>query len=88
MFLTWPDSDTRLELMTRPDVTDPNTGHRLGYAHLAIAVGACADVDRLAAQLAAGGVTVTGQPRWTGDGYYEAVIHDDEGNSIELIADR
>ena len=38
-----------------------------------------AAVIRLAARLVA-------PPRWTGDGYYEAIIRDPDGNLIELTA--
>ena len=30
------------------------------------------------------GVSVVGQPRTTGDGYYESVVLDPEGNRIEI----
>jgi lactoylglutathione lyase len=32
------------------------------------------------------GVTVTGGPRITGDGYYEAAVIDTEGNLVEITA--
>jgi lactoylglutathione lyase len=31
-------------------------------------------------------VEIAGEPRITGDGYYEAIILDPDGNSIELVA--
>ena len=37
------------------------------------------------ARLEARGVTIAGRPRVTGDGYYEAVIADPEGNRLELM---
>jgi lactoylglutathione lyase len=32
------------------------------------------------------GITILSPPRVTGDGYYEAVLADPEGNRIELMA--
>jgi catechol 2,3-dioxygenase-like lactoylglutathione lyase family enzyme len=40
----------------------------------------------LVSRLANQGVVVAGRPRLTGDGYYEAVIEDPEGNRVELVA--
>lgn len=57
-----------------------------GYAHLALAVGSRADVDRFVRALSAEGVVVASAPRTTGDGYYEAVALDPEGNRIEITA--
>jgi hypothetical protein len=31
-------------------------------------------------------IEIVGEPRLTGDGYYEAIILDPDGNSIELTA--
>lgn len=86
VFLTWPDCPTRLEVMARPDVSLPSAGPRLGYAHLALTVGPPEEVDRMTRELAAAEVRIAGQPRWTGDGYYEAVLLDPDGNPVELVA--
>lgn len=66
-------SGTRLELMRLPALL-PHAGPdpRIGLAHLAIAVGGRAEVDRLTAELEAAGHPVVGRPRTTGDGYYES----------------
>ncbi len=79
--------DVRLELMTRPDVTGV-TGRepRSGFAHVALASGSREAVDALIADLRRRGVPVTGEPRTTGDGFYEAVIADPDGNAVEIIA--
>lgn len=75
----------RIELMSRPDVAGARGEGRLGWAHLALNVGSRAAVDDLAARMRAAGVPVVNGPRVTGDGYYEAVVLDPEGNEIELV---
>lgn len=80
------DAGGRIELMHRPDVPSRPAGAATGYAHVALSLGGRAAVDTAVARLQAGGVTVESGPRTTGDGYYEAVILDPEGNRIELTA--
>ena len=58
----------------------PNTG----FAHLAFSVGSKEKVDHLTQQMSDDGITIVGQPRTTGDGYYESVVLDPEGNRIEI----
>ncbi|MBX3010450.1 MAG: VOC family protein [Caldilineaceae bacterium] len=85
-FLHFAEGAT-LEIMQRPDITAvPNAGNQefLGYAHLAMALGSVEAVDSLTARLVADGYSRLDGPRWTGDGYYESVILDPEGNRIEL----
>ena len=86
VFLAFP-SGARLELMRLPDL-GPAAGPapRVGLAHLAFSVGSRAEVDRLTEALRAAGVTVEGAPRTTGDGYYESVVLDPDGNRLELTA--
>lgn len=79
-------SGTRLELMHRPDRTAADATGRTGWAHLAWTVGDRAAVDQLTDRLRAAGGTVLSGPRTTGDGYYEAVLADPEGNQIEVVA--
>ena len=72
-------SGARLELMASR-VESPRP------AHLAISVGSREAVDRLVRDMATDGVRIVSQPRLTGDGYYEAVIADSEGNLLEITA--
>jgi lactoylglutathione lyase len=77
----------RLELMSRPDVGPADRDNvTTGYAHVALSVGSEAAVDALAAALEARGTAIASRPRRTGDGYYEAVVLDPEGNPIEITA--
>ena len=79
------DDDTRLELMTRPQLADmEKVWERTGYAHLSFSVGSKERVDALTAQLKADGFEVVDGPRTTGDGYYECAIVGFEGNLIEI----
>lgn len=79
------DDDTRLELMTRPQLADmEKVRERTGYAHLSFSVGSKEWVDALTAQLKADGFEVVDGPRTTGDGYYESAIVGFEGNLIEI----
>ncbi|HAK76335.1 MAG TPA: glyoxalase/bleomycin resistance/extradiol dioxygenase family protein, partial [Runella sp.] len=52
--------------------------------HLAISVGSKEQVDRLTKKLQENEFQVVGEPRMTGDGYYESVILDPENNLIEI----
>lgn len=79
------DDNTRLELMTRPQLADmEKVRERTGYAHLSFSVGSKERVNALTAQLKADGFEVVDGPRTTGDGYYESAIVGFEGNLIEI----
>jgi lactoylglutathione lyase len=82
-FLTIGDGAS-LELMQRPDISEGPQEQALGYAHVALSVGNEGEVDRLTRELAQAGVPVVDGPRRTGDGYYESVVLDPDGNRIEL----
>ncbi|MDR0898705.1 MAG: VOC family protein [Oscillospiraceae bacterium] len=78
------DAGARLELMIRPDKTGTAAQDTLGYAHIALSVGSREAVDRLTDALREAGVSVQSAPRVTGDGYYESVVLDPDGNAIEI----
>jgi lactoylglutathione lyase len=83
-FLTLPGGGARLEIMCLPELGPASDGPAVGYAHLAVSLGSREAVDALAAALAAGGVPLHSAPRQTGDGYYEAVCADPDGNLVEI----
>jgi lactoylglutathione lyase len=58
----------------------------MGLTHVALSLGSQARVDALTARLAAEGVPVLDGPRRTGDGYYESVVLDPDGNRVEVTA--
>lgn len=83
-FLSFEDG-ARLELMTRPDMaSDEKELYQWGWTHLAFSVGSKEKVDNLTAELLAAGFEVLSGPRTTGDGYYESVVLDPEGNQLEI----
>jgi lactoylglutathione lyase len=81
------EGGARIELM-RSSALDPvkydRGAQRMGLTHLAIAVGSSQRVDDLTNRLRQGGFEVVDGPRHTGDGYYESVVLDPDGNRIEV----
>jgi lactoylglutathione lyase len=87
-FLSFGDG-ARLEVMTTTSlslVQFPPGEERLGLTHLAISVGSERDVDDLTKRLQSDGITIVDGPRRTGDGYYESVVIDPDGNRVEICA--
>jgi lactoylglutathione lyase len=85
------DEGCRLEIMQMPGIlakeNDPDSyrgKQALGIIHFAISVGSKERVDLLTEQLRHDGFEIVGEPRTTGDGYYESVVLDPEGNRIEI----
>lgn len=84
------DSGCRLELMHNPIVAQSITEmplQHLGLIHFAIAATNREAVNRLTEELRKDGYKVVGEPRTTGDGYYESVILDPENNQVEIVAE-
>lgn len=52
--------------------------------HFAVSVGSKQSVDNFTHKLKANGISIESAPRTTGDGYYESVILDPDGNRIEI----
>jgi lactoylglutathione lyase len=84
-FLTFKGGP-RLELMQKPGLPSiPNGAQEyLGINHFAVSVGSREKVNALTEQFKTDGHSVVGEPRTTGDGYYESVVLDPEGNRIEI----
>ena len=76
----------RLEIMQKPELSELPFLHNehIGLTHFAMSVGSKEKVDALTEELRKNGFGIAGEPRTTGDGYYESVILDPEGNRIEI----
>ena len=87
-FIYFGAGKTRLELMTRPDIepNDARRGFTMGLAHFSISVGGKDKVNELTERFRADNYTIVSEPRTTGDGYYESVVSDPEGNYVEISA--
>jgi lactoylglutathione lyase len=87
-FIYFGEGKTRLELMTRPEIQDAagKRGFTMGLAHFAISVGGKERVNTLTERLRKDKYTIFGEPRTTGDGYFESVVLDPEGNYLEISA--
>jgi lactoylglutathione lyase len=85
-FLSFAESNVRIELMHRPDILEfvGKKGATKGLAHFAISVGSKELVDSITERLRAEHFIIEGEPRTTGDGYYESVVLDPERNLIEI----
>lgn len=84
-FLTFNEG-CRLEIMEKPTIMKNRNRETeaLGLAHFAISVGSREAVDELTNILRRDGINILNEPRTTGDGYYESVVSDPDGNRIEI----
>jgi lactoylglutathione lyase len=81
------ESGARLEIMKKPNVLfakDAEVQEYIGYTHISFSVGSREAVDTLTEKLRSNGVSVASEPRVTGDGYYESVVLDPDGNKVEI----
>lgn len=83
------NGDCRLEIMEMPNISksknDPLKQYT-GITHFALKVGSVQRVNELTEELGKDGFKIVGQPRITGDGFYESVFLDPDGNRVELVA--
>ena len=81
------DDGAKLELMSKVDIYEEKnkiTKEYLGICHFAISVGSKQIVKELTEVLRRDGYLVIGEPRTTGDGFYESVVLDPDKNRIEI----
>jgi len=79
----------RLEIMQMngiPTHSNDVYAQFMGLIHFAVSVGSEEKVNALTERLRNDGYEVVGEPRWTGDGYYESVVFDPEQNRIEITS--
>lgn len=80
------DDGADLELMSRADVQNtPIEENRLGLTHFAFALDSKEEVLELTEELRNDGYTIAGEPRTSGDGYFESVVLDPDGNRVECV---
>ncbi len=77
-------SGARLEIMRRKGIDKKKQADITGWAHIAFSLGSKEAVDEMTIRLKNAGFPVLSGPRITGDGYYESLIEDPEGNQIEI----
>lgn len=86
VFLSFADG-ARLEIM-RTTTLAPLIAHagaqRMGLTHFAISLGSESAVNAMTERLRTDGFPILDGPRRTGDGYYESVTLDPDGNRVEL----
>jgi lactoylglutathione lyase len=84
-FITF-EGGARLEILSKPDLPASPTqaDPRSGYAHISFSVGSREAVDALTERMRQHHIRVVGEPRLTGDGYYESCVLDPDNNRIEI----
>lgn len=86
VFISFADG-ARIELMHSTQlepVSLPRGVQRMGLTHLGLDVGSIEAVDALTERLRQDGYEIVGEPRRTGDGFYESIVLDPDGNRLEI----
>ena len=81
------ESGARLEIMSLTGIPQGDNAHgheTTGLTHLAFSVHTPDELDKLYHRLKQDGVVIVGEPRITGDGYYETCVLDPDGNRVEI----
>ena len=85
-FLSFEDG-CRLEIMQMPLIPENKNNilnQYIGLIHFAVSVGSETKVITLTEELKKDGYKVISEPRTTGDGYFESIILDPDGNRFEI----
>ena len=81
------DDECRLEIMQMsgvPESKDDVMTQFTGYIHMAFETESTQELDALTDTFKSDGFEIIDGPRTTGDGYYESVVLDPDGNRVEL----
>ncbi len=81
--------DCRLEIMEMPRIPQSKNNplkQFTGLIHFALKVASREVVDEITENLRKDGFKVIGEPRTTGNGAYESVFLDPDGNRVEIMA--
>lgn len=79
------EGNTALELMTRKDISISVNNDIPGICHIGFHLETKEDVLHLTEKLRADGYVIAGEPRLTGDGFFESIVLDPDGNKVELV---
>lgn len=82
------EGDCSIEIMEMPGIPESKNDtikQFKGLIHFAIIVGSKSEVDKLTRTVRNDGYKVIGEPRTTGDGCYESIILDPDGNRVEIV---
>jgi lactoylglutathione lyase len=83
------DGGCRLEIMEMPNIINSKNDslkNYTGLTHFAIRVGTKNEVDQLTEAIRNDGYKIISEPRTSGDGYYESMVLDPDGNRLEIMA--
>lgn len=83
------NGDCRLEIMEMsgiPHSKNNSVKQFTGLIHFAFKVGSRSEVDQITNEIRKDGFKVVREPSVTGDGCYESVILDPDGNRVEIVA--
>ena len=77
---------------SRPGADEPyrcteysHRGKQARFDHFAFALDSKEEVLELTEKLRSAGYTISGEPRTSGDGYFESVVLDPDGNRVECV---
>ena len=78
------EEGTALEIMRSMRIRERAAKEHTGYCHVAFSAGSPERVVEMTERLRKDGFRITGEPRTTGDGFFESVVADPDGNSVEI----
>lgn len=76
----------RLEIMQMSTIPEGTKQQAIGFSHIAFGLESEEAVLAKIKRLKEDGYTIAGEPRRTGDGYFEASVYDPDGNLVEITA--